>query len=178
MMHVKSMKVAATLRQGQGQGRCCVHLIHNVLQLRWQVYKSVRAYARCKFSVCWCECVNVLVMDACLYCTPINSNSNPNPNPNPNLTYKPTHPASHLKARECGDSGNFRFCASFDQTDGTPFFPASYFASKVSTSDTGGGMSVGLENGDLLFLAAAGTRTVDEVSEECVYSVFVLCVST
>ena len=27
-------------------------------------------------------------------------------------------------------------------------------------------MSVGLENGDLLFLAAAGTRTVDEVSTE------------
>jgi len=106
------------------------------------------------------------------------------------LTYTPTHPASHLKARECGDSGNFRFCASFDQTDGTPFFPASYFASKVSTSDNnstsvdpaldrrGGGMSVGLENGDLLFLAAAGTRTVDEVRKGgmCVLDACTVCV--
>jgi len=106
------------------------------------------------------------------------------------LTYIPTQPASHLKARECGDSGNFRFCASFDQTDGTPFFPASYFASKVRTSDNnsatvgpaleGGGMSVGLENGDLLFLAAAGTRTVDEVSKGkggiiCVFYACTVC---
>jgi len=68
---------------------------------------------------------------------------------------------------------------SFDQADGTPFFPASYWGGGASSgtaaaaSSTGStssgvgtcGMSVGLENGDLLFLACAGTRTVEEVGQ-------------
>mmetsp|Transcript_2884 Transcript_2884/g.4423 ORF Transcript_2884/g.4423 Transcript_2884/m.4423 type:complete len:437 (-) Transcript_2884:118-1428(-) len=54
-------------------------------------------------------------------------------------------------AAKCGDLGNFRFCASFNCPSGIPFFPAAYQESGVAKS-----ISVGLENGDLLFLAFHG----------------------
>lgn len=56
-------------------------------------------------------------------------------------------------ARLCGDLGNFRFCASFNCKPGIPFFPAAYCHSNSTQGTT---LSIGLENGDMLFLAFHG----------------------
>lgn len=72
--------------------------------------------------------------------------------------------------RLCGNLGNFRFCASFNFTSPTPFFPAATIKESVSrdsmktskTSDTNYTVSIGLENGDLLFLAFFAADTVEE----------------
>eukprot|EP00605_Chrysophyceae_sp_TOSAG23-4_P001936 GSChrysophyteH1.ASY1.ANO1.2142.1 assembled CDS len=70
--------------------------------------------------------------------------------------------------RLCGEDGNFRFAVGFDTRNDCPFFPASSWDGRKSpdeaphTSPTG--LAVGLENGDLLFLAAAGTGNVEEAS--------------
>ena len=60
----------------------------------------------------------------------------------------------------CGSFGNFRFCASFNCRGGIPFFPASYNESgergKVPS------VTIGLENGDFLFLAFYGADSPDE----------------
>ena len=65
-------------------------------------------------------------------------------------------------ATECGDDGNFRFCVSFDAAEGTPFFPASFHRSDSNPSILPScGLSAGLENGDLLFIAAAGTTDIE-----------------
>lgn len=60
---------------------------------------------------------------------------------------------------KCGVLGNFRFCASFNCHAGTPFFPASYHEDSVPPS-----ISIGLESGDLLFMAFFGADTHNEGS--------------
>ncbi len=75
--------------------------------------------------------------------------------------------------RLCGDNGNFRYCVGFDTYSDCPYFPASFWDSgknlSANRSDNNNntytrGISVGLENADLLFLAAAGTSSVEEAS--------------
>lgn len=61
--------------------------------------------------------------------------------------------------QQCGDLGNFRFCASFHCPEGIPFFPAAYRIQRGSFSDTQPLLTIGLENGDLLFLAFHGTQS-------------------
>eukprot|EP01036_Dinobryon_divergens_P032423 gene32423-42007_t len=84
-------------------------------------------------------------------------------------------------SNNCGDLGNFRFCASFNCPPNIPFFPAAYHEELIHT--TGGGeliskdegrsaangkraaephvtLTVGLESGDLLFLAFHGVSGV------------------
>lgn len=59
----------------------------------------------------------------------------------------------------CGDLGNFRFCASFHCPEGIPFFPAAYRKQTNSSVDAKPLLTIGLENGDLLFLAFHGTQS-------------------
>ena len=63
-------------------------------------------------------------------------------------------------AKECGDLANFRFCSSFNCYDAIPFFPVAFHASNMDDSSESlresGAISIGLENGDLLFLAFHG----------------------
>jgi hypothetical protein len=79
-----------------------------------------------------------------------------------------TAKASLELAAHCGDLGNFRFCASFNCPGGIPFFPAAYCSSGSAGSSGKPVLTLGLENGDLLFLAfhgaglpSAGSQGVD-----------------
>ena len=54
-----------------------------------------------------------------------------------------------------GDLGNFRYCTSFNCNAGTPFFPVSYHQGADPA------ISVGFENGDLLFLAFFGVTSFE-----------------
>lgn len=66
-------------------------------------------------------------------------------------------------ANDCGDLGNFRFCASFNCSSGIPFFPAAYHSPTESGKPL---LTIGLENGDLLFLAFHGAGLPsDDVSD-------------
>eukprot|EP01038_Epipyxis_sp_PR26KG_P006746 gene6746-9241_t len=53
-----------------------------------------------------------------------------------------------------GDLGNFRFCTSFNCKPGIPFFPASYHQGNIPS------VSIGLESGDLIFLAFHAAETI------------------
>ena len=80
----------------------------------------------------------------------------------------------------CGDLGNFRLCASFNCPPNIPFFPAAYHEERTSSIDKSsieGGehtdkgdvkpqvtLTVGLESGDLLFLAFHGVTGPSEDS--------------
>lgn len=66
--------------------------------------------------------------------------------------------------KRCGDLGNFRFCASFNCLPGTPFFPTSFNGSE-STNNNKFKISIGLENGDLLYIAFFGATTFDEARD-------------
>jgi hypothetical protein len=62
---------------------------------------------------------------------------------------------------KCGVLGNFRFCTSFNCKPGTPFFPAAYSAeadapSSSSSAPPAPSLSLGLENGDVVFMAFFG----------------------
>jgi uncharacterized protein (UPF0210 family) len=57
-------------------------------------------------------------------------------------------------AKRCGDNGNFRFAAVFNVPPNTPFFPAAYHSSLSSSSI----VTIGLENGDLVFLGCHAAR--------------------
>lgn len=70
-------------------------------------------------------------------------------------------------ARTCGDLGNFRFCSSFNCQEGTPFFPAAFRTRKGDTSDAAPMLTLGLENGDLLFLAFHGTDVLETAETSC-----------
>lgn len=62
-------------------------------------------------------------------------------------------------AERCGDLANFRLCASFNCSPGIPFFPAAYHASDQLPT-----LTLGLESGDLLFLAFHGAGSAAEGS--------------
>jgi hypothetical protein len=51
---------------------------------------------------------------------------------------------------------NFRFCAAFNCKPGIPYFPVSYAPSSSGGAGPQQSLAVGLENGDLLFLAFHG----------------------
>jgi len=70
--------------------------------------------------------------------------------------------------KTCGNLGNFRYCVAFNCPANIPFFPASYHApssSSPSTTTTTAvemPITIGLENGDLLFLSFYGADSIDE----------------
>lgn len=66
--------------------------------------------------------------------------------------------------KRCGDLGNFRFCSSFNCLPGTPFFPTSFNGSELTNSNKFK-VSIGLENGDLLYIAFFGATTFDEARD-------------
>lgn len=59
-------------------------------------------------------------------------------------------------AKDCGDLGNFRFCASFQCPDGIPFFPAAYRTAHHNDSDRQPLLTIGLESGDAVHQAFYG----------------------
>ena len=59
-------------------------------------------------------------------------------------------------AKDCGDLGNFRFCASFQCPDGIPFFPAAYRKAHHTDSDRQPLLTIGLESGDAVYQAFYG----------------------
>jgi uncharacterized protein len=63
-----------------------------------------------------------------------------------------------ISQHEPGDGlGNFRYCAAFNCKPGIPYYPASYAAAPSSYgSSCSPSVAIGLENGDLLFLAFHG----------------------
>jgi uncharacterized protein (UPF0210 family) len=71
-------------------------------------------------------------------------------------------------AESLGDLGNFRFCASFNCAPGVPFFPAAYArggeGEQSDGSDRQFTISLGLENGDLLFMAYFGANNMNDAS--------------
>ena len=76
-------------------------------------------------------------------------------------------------AETTGDLGNFRLCASFNCPPGIPFFPSAYH-DDIPTSATlfdeiserqHATITIGLECGDLLFLAFHGAENVNEGSD-------------
>lgn len=64
--------------------------------------------------------------------------------------------------RECGDLGNFRYCSSFHTPANVPFFPASFHEGPESV------VSIGLENGDLLFLGCHAAKSYGEANQTLV----------
>lgn len=64
-------------------------------------------------------------------------------------------------AQRCGDLGNFRYCSAFQCPPDTPFFPVAYHGQEDSTAK----LSIGLENGDLLFLSFFGAKTKEEAKK-------------
>lgn len=60
-----------------------------------------------------------------------------------------------------GNLGNFRNTVSFNYDHGSPFFPASYSAIDY-------GVSVGLENGDLLFMGFYAATSLDNAKDNLV----------
>eukprot|EP01035_Chromulina_nebulosa_P019884 gene19884-25839_t len=61
--------------------------------------------------------------------------------------------------KSCGNLGNFRFCTSFNCDSNSPYFPASFHK---STDIHANSLTIGLENGDLLFLAFHGVDSINE----------------
>jgi hypothetical protein len=68
-------------------------------------------------------------------------------------------------ADQLGDDGNFRFAIGFQCPAGIPFFPMSYHDNNVLSSRS---ISVGLENGDLLFLAFHGAESFQSGQENLI----------
>ena len=73
--------------------------------------------------------------------------------------------------KTCGNLGNFRYCVAFNCPANIPFFPASYHAPSSSTATATSTststavempITIGLENGDLLFLSFFGADSIDE----------------
>lgn len=64
-------------------------------------------------------------------------------------------------ARIHGDLANFRFCVASDCPAGTPFFPIAYHATGQPSS-----ISLGFENGDLLFLAFFHVKNHQEATNQ------------
>jgi uncharacterized protein (UPF0210 family) len=62
-------------------------------------------------------------------------------------------------AELCGDLANFRFCCSFNCAPFIPFFPAAYH------KDSSISVSIGLENGDLMFIAFNSADSYDEAHD-------------
>eukprot|EP01031_Cornospumella_fuschlensis_P041438 gene41438-50563_t len=60
---------------------------------------------------------------------------------------------------ECGDLGNFRYCSSFHTPANVPFFPVSFHHGTKSV------VTIGLENGDLLFLGCHAAKSYDAAKE-------------
>ena len=71
--------------------------------------------------------------------------------------------------KKVGDFGNFRFCASFNCPPNIPFFPVSYHHSDNSRSHV---VSIGLENGDLLFLGFASANNDLAAAQQNLSEVF------
>jgi uncharacterized protein len=68
--------------------------------------------------------------------------------------------------KNCGDLGNFRFCASFNMTSSTPFFPAaSHPKQDPASMNKDYAVTTGLENGDLLFMAFFAVDSYEEGSK-------------
>lgn len=71
-------------------------------------------------------------------------------------------------ADNAGDLGNFRFCASFNCPPDVPFFPAAY----NDNEDGKFSISIGLESGDLLFLAFFGADSLAEAQSNLKQTLF------
>lgn len=66
-------------------------------------------------------------------------------------------------ALRCGDLGNFRFCVGFNCPANTPFFPIACHASGRPPTIT-----IGLENGDLIFIACFAANSMLEARDNLV----------
>lgn len=81
-------------------------------------------------------------------------------------------------SKTSGMFGCFRYCASFNCSGGTPFFPAAFYekedpSSSVESSDTvkmkGFIVTIGLECADLLFMGFHGAESVSEGTRSVSY---------
>lgn len=129
----------------------------------------------------------LLSLSDCLYCSALfRKTAEDDIAPDATLILRAAHTLVDV-AKTSGVFGCFRFCASFNCSGGTPFFPAAFHDAKVenhtspaelssqkgktcnSTVKTINGflVSIGLECADLLFISFYGAKSVSEGNAKC-----------